>query len=116
MSSMYMESSKDLGNFLKETPEATPTANPGDELKQGGIFTPTVGSNYSDKMNELMSATINEWWEGLSKDDLLDYIAGQPTLTADVLRTIFNNSGSILAFDMRFDSATGKAVVDFHTR
>ena len=72
-------------------------------------------SSYATKMDSKLSAALTDWWKGLSKEELLEYIAGQPSITADVLRELFSNSSSTLAFDIMFNTVSLAANTDFHT-
>lgn len=73
-----------------------------------------TGSGYAEKMNNIASQALAEWWKSLSKEEILKYLSDQPQITADVLRQLIGNSNSVLSFDLRFDSASNQAVTDFH--
>ena len=70
---------------------------------------------YAQKLDEQISESIKAWWTGLSKEEILEYLAGQPSVTADTLRDMISNMNSVLAFDVRFSSNALEAAVDFHT-
>ena len=72
-------------------------------------------NGYAEKMNAIASEALTTWWENLTKEDILSYLADQPTITADVLRELIRNSDSVLAFDIRFSSEQNTAFTDFHT-
>ena len=72
------------------------------------------GTVYADKMNEAMTQAVMNWWKGLSKEEILCYIAEQPTITADHLRTMMANSEATLAFDIKFSTSSKVAATDFH--
>lgn len=71
-------------------------------------------SGYAVKMDDMVTKTIHEWWSNLSKEELLEYIAEQPTMTADVIRNMMANMNCVMAFDIRYATASSEAVTDFH--
>lgn len=73
------------------------------------------GSNYAVKMDRLMSNAMKEWWNSLSKDEILQYLHDQPAVTADNLRRMLADVDTVLAFDVRFSTDESAAATDFHT-
>lgn len=73
-------------------------------------------TNYASKMDDAVSQAISNWWNGLTKEEILAYLADQPTITADTLRQLVANNNSVMAFDIRFMSANGMAQTDFHNK
>lgn len=73
------------------------------------------GRNYVSKMDNAMTKAMTDWWNNLTKDELLAYISEQPTMTADVIRAMMGNMNCVLAFDIRYSAADSNAVTDFHT-
>lgn len=73
-----------------------------------------VGNNYAGKMDVLMTRALQEWWRGLTKEEILNYLAEQKCVTADDLRNMIGNNSAVLAFDVRFSSNNLEAVTDFH--
>lgn len=63
------------------------------------------GETYTNKMNDIMTEAATKWWKGLSKDEILAYLADQPDITADVLREILSNNSCVLQFGVKFDVA-----------
>ena len=74
----------------------------------------TNGTSYGPKMDTVLSQSIRDWWKGLSKEEVLAYLAEQPDVTADVLRSMLAGMNTILAFDVRFSASANEASVDFH--
>lgn len=74
------------------------------------------GTNYASKMDNIATRAIKEWWMGLTKEEILAYLAEQPSITADALRDMLSNMNCVLAFDIRFSASTNDAVTDFHTK
>ena len=72
------------------------------------------GSDYAPKMDNNLTKTITEWWNGLSKEEILTYILNQPDITADHIRHMLANEDCTLAFGIKFSTATCDAVTDFH--
>lgn len=75
----------------------------------------TDGSQYADKMDNMLKETVTQWWDGLSKEELLAYIAEQPSITADHIRTMFANEQVKLKFEVNFLVAAREASADFHS-
>lgn len=78
-------------------------------------FQSQSGSGYRQKMDTIAQEAFSKWWNGLTKQELLDYIAEQPSLTADVLRQMLADEQAVLSFGMSFHVANNQAVTDFHT-
>jgi hypothetical protein len=77
---------------------------------------PAVASGqYADKMNEIATKAFTEWWNSLSKEELLQYLADQPALTADELRKMLGAVNTTLAFDISFALKSQEAHTNFHT-
>lgn len=74
------------------------------------------GSSYAIKMDDIMTKSMNEWWEGLSKEELLKYIEEQEAITADHIRTMMKSVNGVLAFDVRYGLSGSMAAVDFHIK
>lgn len=72
-------------------------------------------SGYAPKMDNAMTRAMTDWFNNLSKEELLNFLADQPTVTADNLREMLSNMNSVLAFDIRFSTASSQAMTDFHT-
>lgn len=72
------------------------------------------GEGYAPKMDMGMSECIAQWWKGLSKAELLNYIAEQPNITADDIRRILANESTVLEFGVQFATNTGDAVTNFY--
>lgn len=72
------------------------------------------GGGYAPKMDAYLSKAIEEWWKGLSKEELLDYLREQPTVTADNLRNMLANENCKLSFGVAFSAATHQSITDFY--
>jgi hypothetical protein len=73
------------------------------------------GEAYAPKMDNSLTKAISDWWEGLTKDELLTYLAQQPTVTADSLRQMLSNEQAILNLSVAFSLSSRSALADFHT-
>lgn len=69
-------------------------------------------STYSQKLNEALTAQLTAWWEGLSKEELLAYLAEQEDLTADGIREMLAAVNVNLDFGVDFSLANKTATVD----
>lgn len=76
----------------------------------------TDGSGYAQKMDNAVTNAMQSWWKSLSKEELLAYLAEQPNVTADNIRDMIRNMNTVLAFDIRFSTASEDAVTDFHSK
>lgn len=72
-------------------------------------------TNYAKKMNDAVTVAMKQWWEGLSKEEILAYLADQPAVTADALRKMLANTEAVLGFDIKFSTVSNAAVTTFHT-
>lgn len=72
------------------------------------------GSGYAPKMDNNMTNTITEWWNNLSKEELLNYLLNQPNITAEHIRHMLANEDCTLTFGISFSVNTCEAVTDFH--
>ena len=72
------------------------------------------GGGYAPKMDSYLTKAIEEWWKGLTKDEILDYLREQPTVTADILRNMLANENCKLSFGVSFSAATHQSVTDFY--
>lgn len=73
------------------------------------------GDGYMKKMDAGLSGAISTWWNGLSKEEILDYLRDQPQVTADSLREMLANMNCALAFGVTFSTTTKGAITDFYT-
>lgn len=72
------------------------------------------GGGYAPKMDNSLTKTIADWWNCLTKEELLTYLLNQPDITADHIRHMLANEDCTLAFGVKFSAATCDAVTDFH--
>ena len=68
---------------------------------------------YTSKMNEVLTEAMSKWWNTLTKEELLAYIADSPQITADVLRTILYNEELKLSVNAMFDTTTQNSMASF---
>lgn len=69
--------------------------------------------NYTTAINAVASEAINNWWQNLSKEDLLSFLRDNPYVTADTLRTMVRASGVQLSFSVAFDTTADSSSVCF---
>lgn len=72
------------------------------------------GGGYAPKMDNALTKAIADWWQGLSKDEILEYLREQPDVTADILRNMLANENCKLSFGVSFSAATHQSVADFY--
>ena len=70
-------------------------------------------ASYIAKLDQASTKIYAEWWNSLTKEELLAYIADQPTITVDDLRKLFANAQTTLNVGTEFNVATQSAVTDF---
>ena len=71
---------------------------------------------YAEKMNAGATEHLRNWWDNLTKTELLAYLADSPEVTADTLRNFFKNSGTTLTLSLSFDVASKEASATFFER
>lgn len=72
-------------------------------------------SGYGQKMDAILSKAFDEWWMSLTKDEILDYLRSQPTITAESLRAMLKNEKATLLVDTSFSLVDNSVKADFHT-
>ena len=70
---------------------------------------------YAQQMDDQLSEAMRNWWNNLTKEDLLQYLAEQPHVTADYLRTMLANEQSAMAVGAVFSFSAQNATTNFHT-
>lgn len=70
---------------------------------------------YATKMDSALTEAVKAWWEGLSKEDLLQFMQEQSDITADHIRAMLSNEQCNMIFGVAFSLATLDAAADFHT-
>ena len=70
-------------------------------------------ASYISKLDQASTRVYTEWWNSLTKEELLAYINDQPTITVDDLRKLFANAQTTLNVGTAFNVATQSAVTDF---
>lgn len=71
------------------------------------------GSTYAPKLDEAMRKATTEWFDKLSKPELLQFLADRDDLTADMIRDMLKHEQVVLGFGIQYDLAGGKAQADF---
>ena len=70
--------------------------------------------NYRERLNALITKTTNDWFNSMSKEDLLDFLRETETITADFLRTILRNEGVVIMGGYSFATAEERSTVNFN--
>ena len=78
------------------------------------LNTEPSNENYQQRLDRQVSTLIDEWWNGLSKGDLLEFIRDNKAITADMLRSLFREQNVVIYSDLTFSTNTNKAQVDFN--
>lgn len=73
-----------------------------------------TNENYQQRLDRQISTLIDQWWNNLSKDDLLEFLRDNKNITADMLRALFKEQNVVLYSDLAFSTRTNKAQVDFN--
>lgn len=71
---------------------------------------------YAEKMNAGATEQLCNWWENLTKTELLAYLADSPEVTADTIRDFFKNSNTTLSLSLSFDIVAKEAHATFFER
>ena len=72
-----------------------------------------INGDYEEKMNSVLTDAFNAWWNSLTKEELLNWMLEQQSITADAIRDLFKNEGCNLKVGAHFSLEQGKAVADF---
>lgn len=75
----------------------------------------TDGQQYATKMDNVLRRVVAEWWDSLTKEELLTYLLEQPSITADHIRHMLSNENCMLSFGVNYSMSTRDANADFHT-
>lgn len=59
--------------------------------------------SFQDKLNENIKRATMEWWNSMSKSELLEYLGTQEQVTADYLRTMLANEGICIQFGATYN-------------
>ena len=62
-------------------------------------------NDFQSKLNDFMQDSLSKWWNGMSKEDLIGFIASQPQITADYLRTMLENEGICINIGAAYNCA-----------
>ena len=65
------------------------------------------------KLDESLTQQYAQWWNGLTKKELLEFIEHTPTFTAEMIREIFANTSLRLASLTSFDTKSLQIQSDF---
>lgn len=72
-----------------------------------------VRTSYENKINEGLTNALKAWWNSLTKEEILQYLASQETVTADTLRGLMADTNTELVFGMCFNTKALNADVNF---
>ena len=57
---------------------------------------------FQEKLNEQLRGAMSNWWNNMSKEEILEYLASQEQVTADYLRTMLANEGIVIQLGTAF--------------
>lgn len=69
--------------------------------------------DYNYLLEETLRKGLGEWFQNLSKEQLLKFLADRKDITADTIRKMMANSSMALLFGTSYDTASGDAAADF---
>lgn len=70
-------------------------------------------AGYSDKLSNVIRDEVDKWFKGLTKEELLQFMADRPLLTADVIRSMFKYSNLTIGYSTSFNTAKGNVDIFF---
>ena len=76
-------------------------------------MTAEVKNSYTSKINANLTQALTSWWNNLSKEEILEYLKNQPSVTADSLRKLFADTNTQLVFSTSFETNSSSASADF---
>lgn len=71
-------------------------------------------TTYESKLDQVLQQGMREWWNSLSKEELLTYIMEQPQITADFIRQMLSNENCLMGFGVKFHMATNEVKANLH--
>ena len=71
-------------------------------------------TGYQSKFDQAVETAMKEWWDGLSKEDLLTYMAEQPGIDANFIRSMLANANCVMGIGVKFSMTSKEAVSNFH--
>lgn len=74
------------------------------------------GQNYQEKLSNVVQDSLNKWFKGLSKEELLQYIADRPAITADMLRDMMQSYDMTIGFGTMYNTVQGQTSVFFEQK
>ena len=74
----------------------------------------TSNENYQERLDRQVSSLLADWWNGLTKQDLLEFIRDNKSITADMLRSLFKEQGVVICSGLAYSTETNKAQIDFN--
>lgn len=73
------------------------------------------GQDYATKMDQALRDMVNDWWQKLTKEEILTYLLEQPSITADHLRNMLANEQCEMKFEVNYSINERNATANFHT-
>ena len=71
------------------------------------------GAGYAEKLDKVLTSGVTNWYNNLSKQELLDFMKDRPDITADAIRSMMANSNIALGFATQFNTVTKSATSQF---
>lgn len=71
---------------------------------------------YLQKLNAALTEVQSNWWNSLSKEELLDFIRDNEHITADLLRSIFATQELVIVGKTSFNTDSAETAIDFNSR
>lgn len=71
------------------------------------------GTSYVDKLNGELTKAFKQWWESLSKEELLTYLLHQDSISADNIRDMLADENCAIQLITNFKAKEKQATADF---
>lgn len=71
------------------------------------------GSSYAPKLDESLKQAVGQWFDKLSKAELLQFLHDREDLTADMIRDMLRHEQVVLGFGLQYFVNDNKAQADF---
>lgn len=72
-----------------------------------------TSAGYAEQLDKTLKDSVSNWWNQLSKEDLLQLIADRPQITADMIRDMFSTYNMTLGFAVQYNSTLSTATAQF---
>jgi len=82
-------------------------------VEENSVMSNTPETGYARRMEPIMRKAMMEYYNSLSKEELLEYMRDQPGITADIIRGMLGSVRAQLYFGVTLDTSRKVTNVSF---